>query len=269
MISDAASHGPVPTATQKALAWAVHAFTASSAIFALLALEAIERGAFRESLLWLLAALAVDGVDGTLARAVRIKERAPRIDGETLDLIVDYLTYVFVPTMFIWRAGLVPEALAFPLAAAIQLSALYLFTRRDMKTDDNYFRGFPALWNVVAFYLFVSGAGPTVGAVAVAAFVAMTFAPVHFVHPFRVGEFQPWLPVLAAIWAAATAALLWPGWSEALRGLWLAASLASGALLLVAGLLRTVRGDRSAVEQHAGGVGGERIEQRDGEIAQR
>jgi phosphatidylcholine synthase len=208
-------------------------------------------------------------VDGTLARAVHIKTRAPRIDGETLDLIVDYLTYVFVPTMFIWRAGLVPEPLAFPLAAAIQLSALYLFTRRDMKTDDNYFRGFPALWNVIAFYLFVSGASPTVGAVTVAAFVAMTFAPVHFVHPFRVREFQPWLPVLATLWAAATAALLWQGWSDWLRGFFLGVSLASGALLLVAGLLRTVRGDRSAVEQGSRGVDGKRIEQRDGEIADR
>jgi phosphatidylcholine synthase len=265
------AHGPLGhvSASAKALAWAVHAFTASSAVFALLALAAIERDAFRESLLWLLAALAVDGVDGTLARAVHIKTRAPRIDGETLDLIVDYLTYVFVPTMFIWRAGLVPEPLAFPLAAAIQLSALYLFTRRDMKTDDNYFRGFPALWNVIAFYLFVSGAGPAIGAVTVAAFVAMTFAPVHFVHPFRVREFQPWLPVLATAWAAATAALLWPGWSDWLRGFWLGVSLASGALLLVAGLLRTVRGDRSAVEQRGRGVDGERIEQRDGEIADR
>jgi phosphatidylcholine synthase len=138
-----------------------------------------------------------------------------------------------------------------------------------MKTDDNYFRGFPALWNVIAFYLFVSGASPAVGAVTVAAFVAMTFAPVHFVHPFRVREFQPWLPVLATMWAAATAALLWPNWGEGLRGLWLGVSLASGALLLVAGLLRTVRGDRSAVEQGSRSVDGKRIEQRDGEIADR
>ncbi len=269
MVSARPPKGLHPTRAQAALAWAVHAFTASSAIFALLSLDAIERGQFREALLWLLAALAVDGVDGSLARAVHIKARAPRIDGETLDLIVDYLTYVFVPTMFIWRAGLVPEPLAFPLAAAIQLSSLYLFTRRDMKTDDNYFRGFPALWNVVAFYLFVSGASPIAGAVTVAAFAAMTFAPVHFIHPFRVREFQPWPPVLATIWAAATAALLWPGWSEGLRSLWLGLSLASGALLLVAGLLRTLRGNRSAVEQNAGGVGGERVEERDGEIADR
>lgn len=235
-----------PAFRRAALAWAVHAFTASSAVFALLSLNAIERGAWREALLWLLAALAVDGIDGTLARAVRIKQNAPGIDGETLDLIVDYLTYVFVPTIFIWRAGLVPEGWALPLAAAIQLSSLYLFTRRDMKSEDNYFRGFPALWNVVAFYLFATQPGPWVGAAAVLLFSAFTFAPVYFVHPFRVREFQPWLPVLATVWAATTAALLWPGWSEAVRQACLAASLASGALLLGVGFLRTVRGPRLA-----------------------
>src|ERR687893_3264694 len=87
----------------RALAWAVHAFTATSAILALMALTAIEAGDFRGALLWLLAALVVDGIDGTLARAAKVKERAPRIDGDALDLIVESLTYVFVPTIFLWR----------------------------------------------------------------------------------------------------------------------------------------------------------------------
>ena len=126
----------------------------------LLALTAIDRGEWRLALLWLLAALAVDGVDGTLARLARVKEHAPRIDGEAFDLIVDYLNYVFVPAIFICRAGLVPAALALPLAAAILLSSVYVFVRRDMKTKDNYFRGFPALWNVVALYLFAAQPGP-------------------------------------------------------------------------------------------------------------
>ena len=225
-----------------ALAWGVHALTASGAVLALLALLAIEERNFGLALLWLLGALAIDGVDGSLARMAKVKQHAPRIDGETLDLIVDYLNYVFIPTVFIVRAELVPPALAPWLAGAIQLSSLYLFTRRDLKTDDNYFRGFPALWNVVAFYLFVTQAAPAIGAAAVAAFVALTFAPVHFVHPFRVREFQPLPPILAALWTLATVALLWPGWSTGFRQVWLAISLASGAILLGLGLLRTLRG---------------------------
>ena len=226
------------------MAWLVHAFTASSAIFAFLSLMAIEQEEWRLALLWLAAALLVDGVDGTLARLVRIKETAPRIDGDTLDLVVDYLTYVFVPTVFIWRAGLVPEGLALPLAALIQLSALYHFARADMKSEDNYFRGFPALWNLVAFYLFVTDPGPQAGAIAVALLAASSFAPIYFVHPFRVREFGMWLPLLSVLWAALTGPLLWQGWSEGARFLLTWASAASGFVLIAMGLLRSVRGPR-------------------------
>ena len=149
-----------PTAAQTLLAWLVHMFTASGAILALLALLAVEDGEWGLALMWLLVALVVDGVDGSLARWARVSERAARVDGDTLDLVIDYLTYVFVPTLFMWRAGLIPEALAPWLAAGILLSSLYLFARTDMKTEDGYFRGFPALWNLVAFYLFVLQPGP-------------------------------------------------------------------------------------------------------------
>jgi phosphatidylcholine synthase len=225
-------------------AWLVHLFTASGVVIAFLALEATLRGEWRLALLWLLAALAVDGVDGTLARWARVKEHVPRIDGEAFDLIVDYLNYVFVPAVFIWRAGLVPDALALPLASAILLSSVYVFVRRDMKTQDNYFRGFPALWNVVALYLFVAQPGPTAGAIVVTTLAILSFAPIRFVHPFRVSDFQPWLQVAAIAWAIATLALLWPGWGPDLARLWLWASYATAAALLGMGLIRTLRGDR-------------------------
>jgi phosphatidylcholine synthase len=226
-----------------AAAWLVHLFTASGVVLAFLALQAIDRGEWRLALLWLLAALAVDGVDGTLARWARVKDYAPRIDGEAFDLIVDYLNYVFVPAIFIVRAELVPAGLALPLAAAILLSSVYVFVRRDMKTNDNYFRGFPALWNVVALYLFVAQPGPAIGAIAVILFAVLSFAPIHFVHPFRVRDYQPLLQLLALLWAVATLALLWPG-SPAVMRLWLAVSLVLSAILLLLGLTRTVRGER-------------------------
>ena len=199
-------------------------------------------------LMWLLAALAVDGVDGSLARWAKVKERAPRIDGATLDLIIDYLNYVFIPALLIVRAELVPSSLAPSLAAAILISSLYNFTRTDLKTADNYFRGFPALWNVVAFYLFAAGVSPEAAAIAVVLLAALTFAPVHFVHPFRVRDYGRWLPLLACGWAAATVALLWPGWTGDARTALLAFSLAAGAALIGLGLLRTLRGPRSPAE---------------------
>ncbi len=233
------SGGPPATA-----AWAVHAFTFSGALIAFLAVMAIDRGDYRLALLWLLIGLAVDGVDGTFARWAHVKTKAPRIDGDTADLVIDYLTYVFVPTILIWKAGLVPEGWIVPLAALIQLSSLYLFTRRDMKTDDNYFRGFPSLWNVIAFYLFVGQPAPEIGAAVVLFFVLFTFAPVHFVHPFRVTDYGRWAPLLALLWAAVTVALLWPGWSEGVARVLLWTSLGTGAVLLAMGFLRTLRGAR-------------------------
>ena len=224
------------------LGWAVHTFTASGAILAMLALVAVIEEHWGLALVWLGAAIVVDGVDGSLARWARVRESAPRISGEVLDLVIDYLSYVFVPALFIWRAGLVPLSLAPWLAAAILLSALYVFARADMKTEDQYFRGFPALWNVVAFYLYVAALGQTAGAVVVGALVLLTFAPVHFVHPFRVRDYGLWLPFVAMAWTAATAALLWPGWTPELRTVWLWLSLAGGAILVGLGLWRTVRG---------------------------
>jgi phosphatidylcholine synthase len=230
-------HGPPALA-----AWAVHAFTFSGAVIAFLAVMAIEAGDYRLCLLWLLIGLAVDGVDGTLARWAHVKTKAPRIDGDTADLVIDYLTYVFVPTIMLWKAGLVPPEWIVPLAALIQLSSLYLFTRRDMKTEDNYFRGFPSLWNVVAFYLFVGQPGLTVGAAVVLFFTLFTFAPVHFLHPFRVTDYGRWPPLLALLWAVVTVALLWPGWSAQVAQALLWTSLAAAAVMLAMGLLRTVRG---------------------------
>ena len=235
---------PAETTTDALAAWAVHAFTAFGAVLALLALLAVERGDFAEALAWLAVALGVDGIDGTLARAAHVKTRLPRIDGAVLDLIIDYLTYVFVPALMIVRAELVPLEWAPVLAAAILVSALYVFARADMKTEDHYFRGFPALWNVVAFYLFVTRPGETAGGVLVAALVIATFAPIHFVHPFRVRDYGRLLPALAIAWAAATIVLLWPDWSTQARRWLLLASSTMGLTLIALGLWRSLRGAR-------------------------
>ncbi len=235
-----------PTSGQKLAAWSVHAFSASGAILALLALLAVEERQWALALMWLLIALVVDGIDGTFARWARVKERAPRVDGDTLDLVIDYLTYVFVPTIFMWHAGLFPPDLAIWLASAIQLSSLYLFARTDMKTQDGYFRGFPALWNLVAFYLFVLQAGQGVTTIVVLLFAALTFAPIHFVHPFRVRDYGIWLPLLATLWAVATCTLLWDGLQDAARSIVTALSIVTAALLLLLGLLRSFRSRREA-----------------------
>lgn len=225
-----------------AAAWAVHAFTASGVVIALLALLAVERGDFLAALLWLMLGLAIDAVDGSLARWARVKEQAARIDGDTLDLIIDYLTYVFVPAMLILRSGVLPDTLAPWLAALILVSALYNFTRRDLKTEDNYFRGFPANWNVIAFYFFVTEPNAMVAVTVIVLLAAATFAPIHFVHPFRVRDYGRFLPILSLFWAAATGLLLWRDLDPDIWRILMLLSLISAAILVGLGLWRSFRG---------------------------
>jgi phosphatidylcholine synthase len=224
-------------------AWAVHAFSASGAVLALFAVVAIFDHRWTDAMLWLFAALVVDGVDGTLARVAGTKELTPRIDGDALDLVIDYLNYVFVPTLFILEAELLPDALAMPLAALIQLSSLYVFARRDMKTEDNYFRGFPALWNVVALYLYAAQIDDGIAAAVAFALVILTFAPIHFVHPFRVRDYGNWLPATALVWAVATLTLLFDQ-APAARFILMGLSSISAIAIVALGLLRTARGPR-------------------------
>ncbi|MBS0469642.1 MAG: phosphatidylcholine/phosphatidylserine synthase [Proteobacteria bacterium] len=227
--------------SKPAVSWAIHLLTASGAVLAFFAFLAVEQGQFRLALLWLAAALVVDGVDGPLARWAGVKDRLPSIDGTILDLVVDYLTYVFVPAVLLYRAGLLPPGWAEAGAAAILLSSLYTFARTDMKTEDNFFRGFPAVWNVVVFYLFLLRPDATVSAAVVALFAVLTFAPIHFIHPVRVTSYRPWLSVLMPVWAASCLALLWPGWPVPWLGIIEAVSLACAAALFGIGLIRTLR----------------------------
>lgn len=233
---------PSPWTGPRVRAWAVHLFTASGAVFAVLALAAINEHRLGDALLWLFAALVVDGLDGTFARAARVKEVEPRIDGDVLDLVIDYLNYVFVPTAFLLQAGILQPPLALPLAALIQLSALYVFARRDMKTDDGYFRGFPALWNIVALYFYAGGLGGSAAAAITLLLVVLSFAPIHFVHPFRVRDHGAWLPILALAWAVSTLSLLMPDLHPTLRALLFGLSTGSAAAMVVLGLARTFRG---------------------------
>jgi phosphatidylcholine synthase len=152
--------------------------------------------------LWLGLALLIDAVDGPLARALKVSEIAPRWSGATIDLVVDYLNYVLVPAAALALGPVLPETFAFPAAAAIVISGAIYFGDTRMRTDDGYFRGFPALWNVVAFYLFLLQPAPYVALALTAFFIVLTFAPIVFVHPLRANRWRPLNGALTVIWAA-------------------------------------------------------------------
>ena len=150
------------------------------------ALVAATRGEWGLMFQCLGVALFVDGIDGTLARRLKVAELLPRWSGDVLDLVVDFVTYVFVPAYAITMSGLLPGLLSVPAGIAVVVTGALYFADRNMKTEDNYFRGFPTLWNAVAFYLFLLKPQPWLAAATVAALAVLTFVPFKFVHPFRV-----------------------------------------------------------------------------------
>jgi len=175
----------------RARAFAVHLLTASGAALAFLALLEAVREHWSMMFVWLGVALVVDGIDGPLARRLNVAAVLPDWSGDTLDLVVDFLTYVFVPTY-----AIVASQLLLPLAApligiAIALSGALYFADRRMKTGDNHFRGFPALWNAAAFYLLLLKPPPVLATIVLAVFVILTFVPFHTLHPLRTLRWRP------------------------------------------------------------------------------
>jgi phosphatidylcholine synthase len=185
-------------------AFGVHVFTALGAGCALLALIAAVRAEWAAMFAWLGVALIIDGVDGTIARQLKTSELLPRWSGDVLDFVVDFPTYVFVPAYAIATGGLLPEPVATALGVVIVVTGALYFADRNMKTADYYFRGFPALWNVAAFYLFLVKPAPWLGAALMAALVVLTFVPFAFLHPIRVPRWRFLNTAALVAWALLT-----------------------------------------------------------------
>ena len=185
----------------RAAAFSVHIFTALGAGIALIALLEAVREHWAVMFAWLGAALVVDALDGPIARRLDVARVQPDWSGEVLDLVVDFVTYVFVPAYAITASGLLLPLAAPLLGAGIAVSGALYFADRRMKSEDNHFRGFPGLWNVAAFYLFLLHLPPALSSLAVAILIVLTFVPFHVLHPVRVVRLRGLNLSLLAIWA--------------------------------------------------------------------
>ena len=186
----------------RATAFSVHIFTAMGAGVALLALLEAVREHWAAMFGWLGVALVIDALDGPIARRLDVVRVQPNWSGEVLDLVVDFVTYVFVPGYAITASGLLLPVAAPLLGAGVVVSGALYFADRRMKAADNHFRGFPALWNAAAFYLFLLHLSPALSSLAVAALIVLTFVPVHVLHPVRVVRWRGFTLSLIGIWAA-------------------------------------------------------------------
>ena len=192
-----------------AKAWLAHLFTATGVVLAFLAATSVIDHDYRTAFFWLGLQIVVDSVDGVLARAARVSEKLPWFDGAKLDDIIDYLTYVFVPALLVWRALLVPEDWTLIVAGAMLLSSAYGFNRTDAKTADHFFTGFPSYWNLVVFYLMIAGWPKAVNAAILLALAALVFVPIRYIYPSRTPVLRWQTNLFGIIWGALLVAMLW------------------------------------------------------------
>ena len=190
--------------------WLVHALTASGALAAYAAMIAVINGNLRVAFLWLTAATVIDSIDGVLARLARVKERAPMLDGARLDDIVDYLTFVFVPTFAIHHANLLPGGvMAWVVVAAVLLSSAFGFSRADAKTADHFFTGFPSYWNIVAVYMVALRLPPAANAAVLLLCAVGVFVPIGYIYPSRTVQLRRLTVGAGVVWGVMLLGVIW------------------------------------------------------------
>ena len=145
----------------------------------------------RLALIWLGVAMLIDGLDGPLARRFAVHEHAPEIDGAILDHVIDFTGYCFLPALMVYHFALVPEGWAIAATSFMLMTALYTFANKQAKTEEYDFRGFPALWNVVVFYMIMFDSDPWLNLMVILFLGVMTFAPVRFIPSAARGRLAP------------------------------------------------------------------------------
>ncbi|MDG2295103.1 MAG: CDP-alcohol phosphatidyltransferase family protein [Paracoccaceae bacterium] len=189
----------------------VHLFTATGAVFAMLAMLAASETKWSLMFLWLIVAFGVDGIDGALARKYDVKKNAPRFDGVLLDLIIDYLTYVFIPAFALFKSGLLPGWTGWFAIFVITFASAMYFCDGNMKTKDNSFHGFPGCWNMLVLALFALSPNFWIILIIVAALAVAMFLPLKFIHPVRTKRWR-WLSLpLSLCWICFAG---WAAWVD-------------------------------------------------------
>lgn len=198
-------------------AFSVHILTASGSFLAFLGVVAAAEHRFVDMFWWLGLALAVDGIDGPIARKVRVREVLPNWSGDTLDNIIDYVTYVLLPAFALYESGMIGEPWSFVAAGMIVVSSAIYYADMGMKTEEYFFSGFPVVWNMIVFTLFVVDASAVTAMTLVVVSVVLTFLPINFLHPVRVKRLRPLNLGIFLLWCVLGGAALLlhfktPGW---------------------------------------------------------
>ncbi len=229
--------------TPQIRALAVHWFTATGAVFAMLAMLSATQGKWDVMFLWLVVAFIVDGFDGPMARAADVKTNAPRFDGNLLDMIIDYLTYTFIPAYALFSSGLLPGWTGWIAIILITFVSVLYFADTGMKTRDNSFSGFPACWNMVVLVLFATQPNFWITLGIVAALAVAMFLPLKFIHPVRTERWRPLSLPIALAWVLFAAWAAWVQFHPESWALW--GLIVTSIYLLLAGIVQQLIPARS------------------------
>ena len=225
------------------LSYLIHLFTVSGVLFGFLALLASIQKDLPLAFFFLAIALFIDGIDGSLARKVDVKQYTPHINGENLDNIIDYLNYVFVPAFVIYWLDFVPSGTELLSALIILVVSCYTFANNNMKTTDFYFSGFPALWNIVILYFYILNTNPLINFIVICALSVLTFIPIKYSHPFRVLYLRKTTLSVLTVWFFATVLIFYfedfeSSLNKIIFYLWILTSI----YFFLLTILRTIRG---------------------------
>lgn len=186
----------------QAKAFSVHLLTASGSFLAFLSIVAASDEHWTAMFWWLGLALLVDGVDGPIARKLQVKDVLPHWSGDLLDSVIDYVTYVLIPAFALYRSGFMGPGLSFLSAAIIVVTSAIYYADTGMKTKENFFKGFPVVWNMIVFSLFIVEPGEWIAFAIVVVSAVLTFVPIHFLHPVRVVRLRRLNLFVFLLWCA-------------------------------------------------------------------
>lgn len=218
----------------------VHLFTATGVVFAMLAMLASSEQNWDMMCLWLITAFFVDGLDGPLARKYNVKDNCARFDGVLLDLIIDFLTYVFIPAFALYKSDLLPGWTGWVAIIIITFASALYFADTNMKTKDNSFSGFPGCWNmvVITFFATMTTKDTWLILIIITTLAVAMFLPLKFVHPVRT---QRWRILTLPIALAWTGFAGWAAWHDFQADSWSHWGLTiTGLYLLFAGIAQQI-----------------------------
>ncbi|TBX29035.1 CDP-alcohol phosphatidyltransferase family protein [Nioella sediminis] len=228
--------------TLRMKALSVHLFTATGAVFAMLAMLAAVEEKWSLMFLWLVVALIVDGIDGPLARRYQVKTNAPEFDGVLMDLIIDYLTYVFIPAYALFKSGLLPGWTGWLAIIVITFASVVYFADTRMKTKDNSFAGFPGCWNMVVLVLFAISPNFYIILGLVILFAVGMFLNLKFIHPVRTERWRVLSLPMAIAWTGFAGWAAWVDFHPESWALW--GLMGSSIYLAIAGIAQQVLPER-------------------------